>query len=217
MPNVAICLLTYKRTEYALKTVRAALSNVWCSYPLYLHIADNGSGREHIDAIKAEASKYALAGIGVSEALGGGYGHNYNVATQHLHPYVDYILMLEDDWILNKPLDLDRLIGVLAAGDACIRLGNIGVVQGIYASLIVQGSQMFWELNAKSPDQYIFSGNPRFETRGWERAVGPWPENLSPGETELAVGRRVAARSRVFWPLGQSPFEVFGHIGAERT
>jgi len=217
MPNVAICFLTYKRTHYAVPALISVLENLHSAYPIFLHIADNNSPPEHVETLLNIARKYPLQGVSVSVAKGGGYGNNYNVATQSVHAYADYIIPLEDDWKLVQPLDVDTFVFDLQERSGCIRLGNIGLVGRIYAELININERLYWRLDPKSPDQYIFSGNPRIETVGWERMVGPWPTGLTAGETEIAVGTRMSARTNVLWPFGLKPSEYFVHMGTEKT
>ena len=218
MANVVVCLLTYKRTEYALATLKGLAENLQSTEPVSLCIADNGSPDEHVDALTAFSYTIPLfKETIVNLAYGGGYGFNYNKATQVLHDRFQIIIPLEDDWVLQRPFCIDEYVQILQEHSACIRLGNIGVVQGIKANLVKIRKHLFWELDPQSRDQYIFCGGPRIETVAWERAVGPWPKNLPAGEVELRVGSRIAARSNVLWPIEHYPGRLFAHIGEIRA
>src|SRR5580765_205440 len=117
MGKIAICLLTYARTEYAVRTLRSTLDNVRYSGQISVHIADDGSKPEHRSELYYLAGGYkSVQGVSVSNSERGGYGRNYNLATQAIHGACDYALMLEDDWVLLRPLELDVLVLALNAG-----------------------------------------------------------------------------------------------------
>jgi uncharacterized cupredoxin-like copper-binding protein len=194
-----------------------ALENIRCSDHLSVHIADNGSSPDHVEALLRIAKKAGVERITTSIAEGGGYGRNYNVATQVIHESSDILLMLEDDWELMHPFDLSQHIQTLEMVEGCIRLGHLSITQGIVAELRNFGGSLYWHLLPNSPDQYVFTGHPRLETRAWEVAVGPWPEGLGAGAVELLVCGRPAARTNVLWPVGQASGEVFAHIGTEHA
>lgn len=216
MSEVAVCFLTYRRTEYALPCLESLVRNLACTGGWHLHIADNGSSVEHVNALVDMARSFGVE-PSVSIAQGGGYGHNYNVATQMLHSTYDVIMPLEDDWRLLTLTNIDQYIAAAKERNACVRVGSLGIVGRLFGELVHYGGHFYLEFDPNSPDQYVFSGNPRIETRDWERAVGPWPEGLRAGETEITVAARKAARTRVLWPLGIESFGLFAHIGAVKA
>src|SRR3989304_424094 len=128
-PKVCILLLTYNRQVYAERTLRSALDNIHYSGSLSVHIADDGTGpayRQHLFELAGGYSQ--VRGVGVTDAGRGGYGRNFNLATQTIHLHSQIVLPLEDDWELIRLLDLDSL--VLALNDprvGCIRLGYLGL------------------------------------------------------------------------------------------
>ena len=226
--TVAIMLLTYaanvERHAYAMTTLRSALAHIRTAQPLRLHIADDGSPHPgHVTALVDEAVKFGIP-ITVSSTNHLGYGANYNAGTRTVHDLAEYIVPLEDDWELVRDLDLDPLIETLDSGMVgCLRMGILGYTQdlrgtfthppGTYRTLFV--------FHPDSAEPHVFAGHPRIETREWERAVGPWPDvpGMLPGEVEVSVCKRLAARVGVGWDFDVlSPRgDLFVHIGSVRS
>lgn len=222
-PRLAICLLTYARTLYALTTLRSALDNiVYSGKSLHVHIADDGSSQEHRDALTRLASEHCcVSAVSVSNSERGGYGRNVNLATQMLHHYADYVLMLEDDWELCRELDLNELIRDMEASKRInsIRLGYLSYTQSLIGQVYKPRHSAYLLLSSASSEPHVFAGHPRLEKVSYQRDIGPWPENLAPGDTEFAVAHRLAARQGVAWPMDlvRAHGDMFAHIGTERS
>lgn len=218
-PSVCILLLTYDRLTYAEKTLRSALDNIQYSGKLSVHIADDGSSQEYREHLHALAGGYEkVAGVGMTNSERGGYGKNYNLALQQVHGHSDIILPLEDDWELVQPLDLDRLVQVLADEDiGCIRMGYIGYTQELRGKFVWVAGMHFLLFDPDSPEPHVWSGHPRLETKEWQRSQGPWDEDaLDPGSTEFAVAQRQKSRQGVVWPLDliHPRGDLFEHFGS---
>jgi LmbE family N-acetylglucosaminyl deacetylase len=235
--RVTIMLLTYTpsldhpRAEYARRTLTAALSNLrpGPDVELRLHIADDGSPEGHVETLKAyAAASYPGIEITTSNSERGGYGLNYNLGCQAVHDVTDFVLALEDDWQLMRPLDLTPLVRALTESYRlvgakpnhwirCIRLGYLGFSSSITGRLVEFADQKFFIFDANAPEQYLFAGHARLETVEFERAVGPWTPGLGAGATELDVIGRPQARIGVAWPfdLVHSAGDLFAHIGDE--
>lgn len=208
--------------EYAERTLRSTLDNIRYDGPLSVFIADDGSPEPYSDYLKKIAGGYEyVVGVGSSNSGHAGYGANYNLAMQSVHQWAQYVLPLEDDWELLRPLDLTPLVRMLDEGYGCIRLGYIGFTQSLRGDFVYSTSDhsMYLLLDHTSPEPHVFAGHPRLETVAWEREVGPWPENRDPGDTEFMVAHRKAARRGVLWPLDLLPprGNLFVHIGTERS
>ncbi len=223
LPTICICFLSYTpslehpRVEYARTALKSTLDNLRYSGPLAVHFADDGSPPEFVDEMWHIAGGYShLVGLGRTNAARKGYGHSFNLATQAMHDFAEVILPLEDDWELPAPLNLDPLVEALAHPQIeCIRLGRLGYTQELRGTFLYVGGSHYVLLYPHSAEPHVFSGNPRLETRAFERQVGPWPEGLSPGATEFEVAHRQAARQGVVWPvdLTLASAGVYQHIG----
>lgn len=219
-PTLGIMLFTYNRIEYAKATIRACLDNIRYSGDIIFHIADDGSSEEYRKELLYFAGCWAnITHLGVSNSQRGGYGASYNAATMLVHPRAEIVLPLEDDWKLERPLELDPLVRVLMTEPSigCIRMGYVGYIPGqvLRGTFLWSEGQHFLVFDPYSPSQYVFSGHPRLETVEWARGVGPWPEGLPAGETELAVAGRLASRNGVAWPLDliHPKGDLWSHIG----
>jgi hypothetical protein len=222
MSSVCILLLTYNRLEYAKTTLRSALENIRGSYDVYVHVASDGDTNEYMKELFDIAFSFEsqIMGVTRSNSERSGYGANYNLATQVIHDFADYVLVLEDDWELTRELDLDVFIGALdELGAGCMRLGYLGFTQPLRGELAASYGRTWLRLDPSSAEPHIFAGHPRIETVAWQRSVGPWPEGLEPGFTEFVVAHIAESRHGVIWPMQEvKPYgDMFVHIGAERS
>lgn len=223
-PNVGIMLLTYEDGERdtAQRTLRAALDGIHYSGELSVHIADDGSVPGHVDALREIAGGYSnIHTVGHTDAARRGYGASFNLATQKMHPACEAILVLEDDWVLTRALDLDPLVETIVEGGPgieCVRLGYLGFTQALTGTVVNTRAGKMILLDATSPERHVAAGHPRLERTAWERRVGPWTEGLAPGATEFDWCGRDEARWGVAWPLDLGPASMnndslFVHIG----
>lgn len=222
VPRLTICLLTYARTDYAIKTLESTLKNLVWTGELRVHIADDGSDEPHRNVLFQTAKHFVTPDyISISNAERGGYGRNVNLATQVIHEISDYVLMLEDDWELVQKLDIDKLIEDMEGDERlrCIRLGYLSFTQRLMADVIQSKHYKYLLLYPASPEPHVFAGHPRLERVSYQRQVGAWPENLLPGQTEFAVAHKPDARIGVVWPIDlvRTWGDVFAHIGSVQS
>lgn len=218
MKTLCVMLLTYNRRSYAEATLKAVLDNLSWDGALDVHIADDGSPAGYTDGLRTLVGGYdRVRSVGVSCSNRRGYGANYNIATQSIHDTADFVLPLEDDWVLTTRLDCDTLVKAFQEPRiGCIRLGYLGSTQPLYAELLRVDGNAYWLLDPGSAEPHVFAGHPRLETVAWERTQGPWDEGLDPNQTEFAVSYRV--RTGIAWPTWLSvDGGLFAHIGSERA
>lgn len=217
--RLTVLFLTYNRLQYAEQCLQAVIEKVVWDGSLHVHIADDGSPAGYVDKLRDIAGGYEKVDtVGSSNSKRGGYGRNFNIATQCVHPAGGLVLCVEDDWRLVRPLDVNALAAVFAAGSdiGCIRLGYLGVTQPLYATLEKRGAQQMWLLGSPSPEPHVWAGHPRLETVEWQRNQGPWREHLNPNDTEFVMAAKM--RWGIAWPAWL-PTEggLFEHIGTERA
>lgn len=229
LPTVTVLLLTYEDGERhtAARTLGALMDNMRYDGPLNLHVADDGSIPGHVDELLEIASSIPYFDqITSTNAERGGYGRSYNLATQVIHDTgADIVLPLEDDWELSRALDLGPLVesldGQYRGGGVlleCIRLGYLGFTNPLYANLFHSPAGPMAMLDQHSIETHVFAGHPRLETVRFEKNVGPWPEGMRAGETEVEVAHRSQARIGIAWPFDLGPASMrgdslFAHIG----
>lgn len=91
---INVILLTYARTEYAVRTADALINNL--VYPnLNFYVADDGSKTDHIDSVLSRFTDVNL--IGWHTIPFGTYGANANRAYQAVSNQGKLTLWVEDD------------------------------------------------------------------------------------------------------------------------
>jgi hypothetical protein len=217
---IVVILQTWERTSYALRTIDAALA--YLRYPnLLWYIADDGSRPDHYDDVHdALVSTGRLIG-GHSERAG--YGANANHAWRVARDVSRLTFFLEDDWELRQPLDLYPYAALL------MERPEVGMVRLGVLNLDVRGrtwghdGRVYWTLDREPHHEGtpVFTGHPSLRhTRYWE-AHGDYPENLGPGDTELAYAYHyrmtVPEAPAIVWPADYPAAGLFGHIGSVKT
>lgn len=242
--RLAVVLLTAHRLAYAVETARSTARNLQHDGPVHWHIADDGDDDNYIGTV-ADAILDARGGyteVTTSQAAGRGYGASFNLASQVVHNVADYVLPLEDDWRLTRPLDTAPIVRMLRYRGhqpkhewqwavpppewfeaRSVRLGYLGYQWPLVCHLFKTDEHLWAALDPSSPEQHVASGHPRIETVEYQRAVGAWNETTNPGMTELDWCQRAEARRGVVWPLtivsltGSISGDLFVHIGAEKS
>ncbi len=210
-PLIVAMLVTYKRTEVAVRTVRGVMEHL--QYPrLEWHVADDGSDPAHLQAI---AEAIGDTPVSWSNAARGGVGRSMNLGMAECLRRADYILWLEDDWELQAPFDLRPCVQALATEPSIgmVRLGYIS--PGIRGCLVGIAGRLYWMLD-KGPT-YTFTGHASLRHRRFCEAYGPYREGLAPGATELYMCGTFNNRQgpAVVVPAWTGEWGPFGHIGAE--
>lgn len=216
------------RAGFARKTLDSCLRNLVVDADrtsLRVHIAADKSGMDHIDDLMAIVRRHT-GHLPTLSMTSHGYGGSYNLANQTTHELSDYLLALEDDWELLRPLPIDPLMDAIGASGGvidCIRLGGLGWTNELHGGLVHYADQTFLLFAPDSTEVHVFAGGPRLETVEFEREVGEWPEDIGAGYTEMEVSNRPSARRGVVWPLdaginaSQQRCNTFAHIGSVKA
>lgn len=204
---------------------------------IHVHIASDGDDPDYVNTLCMVAGQYGKP-FTVSNSGGKGYGANYNLAMQTVHMTlgVQWILPLEDDWELVRPLNVEPLLELLSRDDyqdkiepadmnptpyliGCVRMGYIGYTQALSSTFIKYKGSHYLLFDHESAEPHVFAGHPRIETVKWERELGPWPEGLAPGRTEWEVAHRSRSREGIVWPIDliKPCGDAFVHIGTDRS
>lgn len=225
MAKVVVCLLTYGRLEYAKRTLQTCLDNILVGHPhppVSVHIASDGDSPEYINELVDLAGGFiTVQGVSVTNSHRGGYGKNINLATQVIHQFADYVLMLEDDWELTQHLNLNELIADMEEDRVidCVRLGYLSHTQPLFGEVRAVRNSHYLLLDPDSPEPHVFAGHPRLESVARQRAMGLWQEGRPPGETEFMMSHILRARRGVAWPMDlvHPRGDLFAHIGSVRS
>ncbi len=217
-PQVSVLLITYKRLPLALRTLTGLRVNLEYPGPLHVHIADDGSGGDHIERLVAEARlDPRVVSVTSTNAGRAGVGASMNMGQRVCWQRSDFVLWLEDDWELYRRLNLCTAVRCL---QECLDVGMIryGYLQkGMTGTIKAGGGDLWWRLSWESEDPYVFAGHAALRHKRFYEAYGDYPEGLAPGETEAAMAVRVNERRGpvILWPAEIGCWGVFGHIGAD--
>jgi GT2 family glycosyltransferase len=213
-PSVCILLTTFRRTECAVRTVRALKKHLlWPD--LWWMISDDGSEPEHVHAIVKEIGPNQE--INMYNSNRAGVGHGMNVSIHGILKISPLVLTMEDDWELMRPLDLRPYVNLLMNDETIgmIRMGYIS--PGIEAEVVAAEGLLWWKLH-QNGYQYVFSGHPNLRHFRYFDRVGYYQEGLPPGQTELDMCAKYNACSNapsIMWPADYGSMGLFGHIGSD--
>lgn len=216
-PAVIVLVITYERTNLAVATIRSIRERL--DYPnIGFHIADDGSKPGHVERLLAEIGPtYAVT---CSNTARHGVGANMNAGMQACLNRADYILWLEDDWVLPRgaALDLRPCVQLLEENKdlGMVRLGRLS--PELHGETISGAGRLWWHLT-RNRNTYVFSGNAALRHRRFCQAYGPYQEGLRPGETELWMCNRFNTTNGpgIVWPAWLSPDQTFQHIGDHQS
>jgi hypothetical protein len=223
LPRVAIVLVTYARTEYAVRTVESVCKNL--IYPdVGWYIGDDGSSPEHMQAIMDVLEKHNAPIISShSEDFVPGKrwpGKSWNKAWEFAHSWSPVVLFLEDDWELRVPLDITPYVRLLIEKPdvGMIRLGHMAIGLDCYSV----GHSGIHYLKIQPSTPYQFSGNPSLRHKRFAEFYGPYLENVGPGDTEVTYDATVRSKNggpEIWWPINLpgGGWGVFSHIGQKQS
>jgi len=221
--HLTVVLLTYERTEYALRTVEGVARNL--VYPDFeWYVSDDGSRQEHVNKLFARMheldqkhdkewmwhSERCSYGAGANKALGAAFNRG------------NLVLMLEDDWLLDRQFNIYRYCALL------MERPDIGMVRMGYLNSGVGGVSMshdgalYWALDdthSCNYSSYAFAGHPAIMHRRFFDHYGIYPERWQPGETELKMCWQCVSGSgpKIVWPAVLGEHGPWGHIGAQQS
>lgn len=204
-------LATFNRTEYALRTIAAIKANLKYVGEILYYLADGGSTDEHhrlcLDALGAWDSHRVYQSPGA----------NWNMAINKIFQETDFMLRLEDDFELQKELDITPYVTALKERQdwGIVRLGLLPVGLDLHSV----GHNGIHYLRVLRSQQYAYSGNPLImHKRFWDH-YGEYQVDLSPGETEIAYDAKFRSRAgpEIAWPVDLGGWGVFGHIGERKS
>lgn len=215
MEPIVVILQTFKRTEYALRTVAAAREHLHYQGDLVWYMADDGSPKEHIHAVMD------ALGTMNGHTMRRGYGANANAAWDSANSLSALSMWIEDDFMLTQPLDLTPHAYALMD---CEQLGMIrlGYIDGSKLEGVQEfANRRYHTIPRDWPDTsfYAFTGHPSLRHARYRAAYGDYPTGLGPGDTELAYAYqyRIGSGPLIVWPEGYPEQGYFAHIGAIKT
>lgn len=232
LPIVAIGVVTYKRTEMALRTILSTIENL--QYPKdrrVWYIADDGSGGNHMSSILDLLNLHGEKIIGhhtdrwrhPGQENTHHAGIGWNKCLGICHQASDFVLWLEDDWELEKPFNLVPYVKLLQeredVGMCSFRILSTGAdVHTVGHTIEGYGGQIYLQYDRTT--QYAYSGNPSLRHARYTKRYGVFAEDRNPGLIELhqddqyrlAVGEDHES-PRIWRPVDISVWGAWSHIG----
>ena len=214
-PEVVICLVTFKRTECAVRTVEGLKKNL--DYPnLSWHVADDGSGEAHQQAIIDAIGDMSWSITDTRQKAGTGY--NRNTGLKASFDRSPFVLHIEDDWELGHQYNLRHAVCTLQNHEdvGMIRFGYIEY--GHVAKSVLLCDLVWWELQKDSGHGFIFAGHPHLLHKRFHDAYGWYQHNLLPGLTETVFASKVIELEgpKILYPIWHFT-GFFSHIGSVKA
>jgi len=131
--------------------------------------------------------------------------------------FSDFVMVLEDDWVLKERFAIHPYIEMLTQRDdvGMVRLGGLAVGNNVE----IVGWNGHHYLRYHKDRQYAYSGNPHIRHARFVKAYGWYSEEkLNPGELELEYDGRLRAMDGpdIWRPADIPGWGIFQHIGKAR-
>lgn len=222
-PVLSVVMVTFKRTDLALRTIRGLERCL--AYPkdkIYFYIADDGSPWEHVETLLRAVQEcgFNLLDYHNQKFAPGTFfpGRGWNLALATAHKKSPFVLWMEDDWELRRPLAISPYLRMLHDQESVgmVRLGHLATGSDVR----IVGYSGIHYLEYLRSTAYAYSGNPHIRHIRFSDAVGLFPENKNPGDIELAQDEIFRTNPNVpaIWRPADIPgWGIFGHIGTEKT
>lgn len=231
LPKLSILLLTYRRLELSLRTIESTVKNL--QYPnelIYWYLCDDGSPKDEFQEVMncLAQNKQNVIGFHNERIRSKGHedtfyaGKSYNLGLGICHQNSDFVLVLENDWELDEPLDLVPHVKLLQERE------DVGAVTfrilstGADVHTVGHNGKVF--LKYLRTTQYAFSGNPYIRHARFTKKYGWFAEDRNPGLMELSQDDmyRLATGSdfespSIWRPADISIWGSWKHIGAEKS
>lgn len=231
MNPLAICLLTYKRTNEAIQTIYSTVQHLNYEGEIRWYLADDGSNPGHHTALlrALETNGQTLLGEHNEKFReDGSYncGRGWNRGLGLCHQFSDYVLWLEDDWLMEADLNILPYMRLLEENE------QVGIVTfrilSVGADVHTVGYNGDMYLRYERTTQYAYSGNPLLRHARYAKKYGWFAEDRSPGMLELqqddlyryADNAKIRDRQdgpQIWRPAGLDVWGGWHHIGREKT
>ena len=244
LPAIDIVLITYDRYEDIKKTFTALCKNLKYSGKINVYIADDCTpNKDYLPVLEVELDELAYQCqrtwkiIPCQTPVNGGWGRNANHALSKTTS--DIVMMIEDDYVITKEIDLDPLVALLLCHQSIglIRLDGIAghkVLAHAHETDISSylpdyrqgvgncGLVHYWLLDHSSPALNVYSHRPQLKHKRFHEFYGKYIEGAKLGVTEDDFAHRVKDGMKEHWqfapciavPLDANNF--FDHVGVSR-
>jgi len=221
-PPLCIILITYLRTEMAVRTIKGIADKL--DYPKELlswYIADDGSPSKHMAEIFKTISDSGMKLAGYhNQKLQPGFlcGVGWNLAIRKAHQISDYIMLLEDDWVLKNTMDIRPYMWMLKETPTVGIARLSGLTTDNIVKVMVHRGTHYLQYLRQAP--FCYSGNPHIRHLRFTEYYGFYDTDKSPGDIEVYYDgkfRWMKGGPEIWRPAELSAWGPFDHIGQTRT
>jgi len=215
-PNIAILILSHlcnqEREEYTVSAIRGLIKNLKNKGGIGWYIAEGYGNKLSTDSLLHHLIGYRVLGWH-SEKLTP--GANWNKGLIECYKHTDYVLVMEDDWLLPESFNITPYVKLLQERPevAMVRFGTLTL--GMICHVQGHDGRHYLEMDHKP--QYAFSGNPHLRHKRLNQAIGLYNENItpSPGDVEIDFDYRFRQQNelKIWRPASIDGWGIFQHIG----
>lgn len=203
-----VCIFTKNRTMVACATIEALLSKLTADgYKMHYIVCDDRSKPGHLGAIKSVFDRFGeKPTVLVNDSKRWGLGASMNNGLEAAFNMSDVCLRMEDDWMLDRPLD----IGSWASCMDELSIGSIrlGMMFRNEYELKKFGNGLL-RLSSDSNRRYNFNNQIALVTRACYDLCGKYLENAFPQDVERDMADKFNQETHfgvlspwVCWPEG---------------
>lgn len=217
MKTLPVCIFTKNRTGIAELSVSKVRENLSCSgRRIHLVLCDDGSRPGHLDRLEK-----AAGGIPVTTANvhGRGLGASMNTGLCIGYSMSDVVLRMEDDWILEKPLDIGRWADMMDSDSSQVGVVRMGMMFREPDELVRFGDPSLGLLRMRPRPGRTYNVNNQVALvhRQVYELCGMYREDLDPQGMEKDFGDRFNRETDncsltpyVCWPAGWAT-KIYDH------
>lgn len=201
-PVLTILICTFNRVDELSKTLTALAANIQYAGQLRWLVCDDSSPDQYLSRLKKRKIWQTLAPDYISTEQNSGWAANVNNGLNRAYSdQGELVFFIEDDYVLNQPLDLSLGVAIMLAtphlgmlryrGTAGHHLvyhqfeANVSDMLPDYQQgLGLPGRASYLQIDSGSPDLYIYSHGAHLRHVRFDQFYGPYPTGLKLGETE---------------------------------
>lgn len=234
LPPITVMIITYNRRTELNQTLKALYNYLYYDGLMRYLIADDCTGGTYQKDVLRDVG---LARMGdettfISTPHNSGWAGNFNHAYSQVKD--DFVLLIEDDYVLTRDIDISPLVALMLAhtGIGLVRLDGIAGHKAVchvaetdisdYMPHYRQGIGLPGKLNYflmdnSSRELWLYSNRPHIKHRRFHEFYGLYPEGLKLGATEESMAHIVKDKMTLEGaPAIAVPFDAnsyFDHIG----
>lgn len=210
LPDIAVLIPTYNRREILTKGLNLLRENLKYEGKIKVFVGDD-SDNEDLAYCSVKDNSF-VEDYGNFEIFAyhnverRGLGANLNILLNTAQVSTDYVIQMDDDHWLIKPLDItphvQKLIDDPTAG--CIRLMHVAGHR--YRATL---DNLYWRIDWESPEVYIASNRPHLKSISrFHETYGYYTEGLKLGLTEETFCHNCIDTARRRAIMGARPIDV---------